>query len=246
MKKFMLALLAVSVFGTANAQKGTILKYGTAGLYTDKNDNGGGNETRNFNWHINPGLGYQFTDNITVGLQGGFWSQFNETRTGNPTNTAWTRNAMEMREWQIGAFFRYTEYFGNIFFMYGQLDLSYVQGQDASEMETRTVNFGTGNVDETVVYNYDYYNGFQVMYSPMIGAFVTDGLALNFGFGQIGYRNISYDAPKVSDQNNFVFKWGKQFSFAISKNFAVKHKTGNVKPGDDLRPLKMNDNEDDE
>ncbi|MCB0696892.1 MAG: hypothetical protein KDC07_05990, partial [Chitinophagaceae bacterium] len=207
-----------------------------------------------FNWHINPGVGYQFTDNITIGVQGGIWSEFGENRSANPTNTAWMRNARETREWQAGAFFRYTKYFGNIFSMYTQLDLSYVSGQNVSEDETRMVDYTANQIVNQVIYNYDYYNGFQAFITPMVAVTVHDGLALNFGMGGLGYRTISYDTPKspspqnaVIDQSNFMFNFGNQFSFGITKNFGCcHHKTGNVKPGDDLRPMKMDANDDDE
>lgn len=246
MKKIMLALLAVSVFATAEAQKGTILKYGNAHIYTDKNDRGNGNEDKQFNWYINPGVGYQFTDNITVGLRGGYWSNFNENRTANAAQTMWTRNAYEEREWQLGAFFRYTHYFGKRFFMFGQLDLSYVSGQQITENELRQVDFVNDRIDESVTYNYEYYNGFQAFYTPMIGVFVYDGLALNFGFGSLGYRYTTYDAPTNLDQSNFVFDFGNQFNFGISVNMDCKRKTGNVKPGDDLRQLNMDAGSDDD
>jgi len=250
MKKLILALLAVSAIGVANAQKNSILVYGNTGISTNKTDNGGGSENRSFNWHINPGAGYQFTDNITVGVQGGIWSIFDENRT-SPKLGTWSRNAMEQREWQAGAFFRYTKTFSPIFSMFTQLDLSYVSGQNVSEMETRVVDNATNSIVETLIYGYDYYSGFQGMITPMLAINVHQGLALNFGIGGLGYRTISYDTPKspspinaAIDQSNFYVNFGQQFSFGITKNFACKCKTGNVKPGDDLRPMKVD--EDDE
>lgn len=251
MKKLFLALLAVSTFGAANAQKNSVLVYGNLGLSTHHADNGGGSENKSFNWQINPGVGYQFTDNLTVGVQGGLWSNFNENRSANATNTQWKRKAAETREWQAGVFVRHTKYFGNIFAMFAQLDLSYVSGQDVSENETRTVDYTSNKIVETLIYGYDYYNGFQASITPMASVTVHKGLALNFGFGGLGYRTISYDTPKaptalngVIDQSDFFFNFGQQFNFGITKNFACKSKTGNVKPGDDLRP--MNTEKDDE
>lgn len=253
MKKLILALMAVSTIGVANAQKNSVLVYGNAGLMTNKSDNGGGFENRSFNWHINPGVGYQFTDNITVGLQGGIWSMFNENRSSNGLQTQWMRDAMETREWTAGAFFRYTKRLNNTFAVFAQLDLSYVSGQDVSENETRTVDNASNSIVETVLYGYDYYNGFQGSITPMVQVFVHKGLALNFGIGGLGYRTISYDVPKAPtalnptiDQSGFGLTFGQQFSFGISKNFACKCKKGNVKPGDDLRPMKIEQDEDDE
>lgn len=246
MKKLILALLAVSTIGAANAQKNSILVYGNTGFSTSKTDNGGGTEMKSFNWNVNPGVGYQFTDNITVGVQGGIWSHFNENRSANALNTQWNRNAAEQREWQAGAFFRYTKAIGNTFALFAQVDLSYVSGQDISEAETRAVDFASNSIVETRIYGYDYYNGFQAFVNPMIAVFVSKGLALNFGVGGLGYRTISYDTPKsptalngTIDESNLYLNFGKQFSFGISKNFGCKGKKGNVKPGDDLRPMKV-------
>lgn len=253
MKKLILALLAVSTFGVANAQKNSILIYGNAGFDAGHTDMGKGFENRNLNWNVNPGVGYQFTDNITVGVQGGINSMFKENRTANATQTQWNRMASEQREWQAGVFLRYSKKFSNIFSMFTQLNLSYVSGQDVSENETRAVDVPSNSIVNTVIYGYDYYNGFQAMINPMIKVNVYKGVALNFGFGGLGYRTISYDTPKsptalnnIIDQSNFMFTFGKQFSFGITTNIATHKKTGNVKPGDDLRPMKMMDDDDDE
>lgn len=252
MKKLILALLAVSSIGVASAQKNSVLVYGTLGLSHDKTDNGGGTENRQFDWNVSPGIGYQFTNNITVGLQGGIMSHFEENRMSPAANT-WNRNAMETREWQAGAFFRYTKPVNNWLSLFAQVDLSYVSGQDVSEAETRAVDFAANKVVETLIYGYDYYNGFQASITPMVQVFVHDGMALNFGFGGLGYRTISYDTPKsptalngTIDQSSFMFTWGNQFNFGVSKNFNCKTKTGNVKPGDDLRPMKVEADDDDE
>lgn len=245
MKKLILALLAVSSFGVANAQKNSILVYGNAGIATNKSDNGGGSENRAFSWNVNPGVGYQFTNNLTVGVQGGINSHFSENRMSPAANT-WNRNAMETREWSAGAFFRYTKTFSNVFSAFAQLDLSYVSGQDISEMETRQVDFLQNKVVESVIYGYDYYNGFRGSITPMLAINVNKGLALNFGFGGLSYKTISYDVPKAPtalngtiDQSSFGLSFGQQFNFGISKNIACKCKKGNMKPGDELRPMRV-------
>lgn len=249
MKKLILALIAVSTFGVANAQKNSILVYGNAGFATNKSDNGGGTEHRAFSWNINPGVGYQFTNNLTVGVQGGINSMFSENRISPVANT-WNRNAMETREWSAGAFFRYTKTLSNVFLVFAQLDLSYVSGQDVSENETRQVDFLQNKVVETVVYGYDYYNGFQGSITPQLAINVNKGLCLNFGIGGLNYRTISYDVPKAPtalngtiDKSSFGLSFGQQFNVGISKNFACKSKKGNMKPGDELRPMKVEEDE---
>lgn len=253
MKKIILALLAVSTLGAANAQKNSTLIYGNAGFNTSKEDAGNGTEMKSLNWMINPGVGYQFTDNITVGLQGGIWSQFEENRMANPAQTQWMRMATEQREWQAGVFFRYEKKLTNLFTLFTQLDLSYISGQDATENETRTVDFTNDRIVETVIYNYDYYNGFQAFVQPVIKMNVYKGVALNFSFGGLAYRTTSYDTPKAPsplnntiDQSGLVFTFGQQMNFGISHNIACKRKTGNVKPMDDLRPMRVSDDSEDD
>lgn len=250
MKKLTLLLLAVAFVATASAQKNSILKYGNAGISTHNKDFGNGFEESSFNWHINPGVGYQFTDNITVGAQGGIWSQFDQNRSSNGLGTQWNRTAVEQREWQAGAFFRYSKQLGKIFNIFTHVDLSYVSGQDITENETRAVDFTSNRVLETVIYNYDYYNGFQAFVTPAVAANVYKGFALTFSFGGLGYRTTSYDTPKAPaplnntiDENNFVFSFGKQASFGIQYNFKCGCKSGNVKPMDDLRPIKVSDDD---
>lgn len=249
MKKLILALVAVSSFGLANAQKNSILVYGNAGIMTNKSDEGKGTESKSFNWNINPGVGYQFTNNLTVGVQGGIHSMFNENRF-SPAKDVWNRNAMENREWSAGAFFRYTKNFGSIFAAFAQIDLSYLSGQDIYENETRNVDLLQNKIVETRTYGYDYYNGFAATVTPAFAVYVHKGLALNFSVGGLGYRTISYDVPKaptstngVIDQSGFNLTFGKQFHFGISKNFACKSKRGSVKPGDELRPMKVEEDE---
>src|SRR5690606_39511245 len=121
MKKLILAILAVGSVAAANAQKNSILVYGTAGVNTDNSDRHGQTDTYT-DGHVMPGVGYQFTKNVTVGLQGGFWSMNTENRTGAGTTSVSTIN--EDREWQLGAFFRYTHYISNIFAVYGQANFN--------------------------------------------------------------------------------------------------------------------------
>lgn len=253
MKKLILALLAVSTIGAANAQKNSILIYGQAGVNTGKQDSGNGTESKSVNWMVNPGAGFQFTDNITVGLQGGIWSVFEENRSSNAAQTQWNRNAFEQREWQAGVFFRYEKRLSKLFTVFTQLDLSYISGTDISENETRTLDFVNNSVVETVIYNYDYYNGFQAFVQPVIKVDVYKGVALNFSFGGLAYRTISYDTPKAPaplnstvDQSGLVFTWGQQAHFGISQNIRCKTRTGNVKPMDDLRPMRMGNDDEDE
>lgn len=244
MKKLMFALLAVCMAGTAGAQKNSILAFGDAHFATKKDDMGGGSEHRSLNWGINPAIGYQFTKNITLGVQGGYNSMWNENR-NSPAINSWDRVATEKREWHAGVFFRYTHNLNKTFSVFDQINLSYFSGEDATETENRAVTGGT--IVNTTTVASDVYNGFQASWAPMIMAHVYKGFALNFGFGGLAYRTYSYDvAPTTGSE--FMFTFGQQFNFGISQNFSCHCKKGHMKPGDDLRPMKMDmsDDEDEE
>ncbi len=255
MKKLILALLAVATVYTAEAQKGTILTYGTAGLHTMKNDNGGGNDTKDFNWNINPGVGYQFTDNITVGLQGGYMSMRNtaNTQTNPLANT--TVNAERIRksnEWQAGVFFRYGMRISKLFTLYDQIDANYLAGRTTTDITTTTTTTNpatTTTVTAPQVVNGDY-TGFQARLFPALMVHVKDGMALNFSFGGLQYRTVSTDVPggSTTTTSSFDLTLWQQMNFGISYNFGkgcCKGK-GPGNPNDDLRPMKMDADQDDD
>ncbi|MBS1772565.1 MAG: porin family protein [Bacteroidetes bacterium] len=238
MKKLILALLAVASVGTANAQKNTFLTYGNAGVMWDKTDNGNlVGSTENTTWNITPGVGYQFNNHLTVGVQGGYGQ--NKT-INNTVGAPSIQNTMNNREWQLGAFFRYTQPLGGIFSMWTQLDLSYLSGKWSSEV----ITYGPAT---TVANSSDMYNGFQGSITPAIALAVHKGWALNFGIGGLAYRTTSYDkAPTVT--NGFMVTFGQQFNVGVSRNIGCcmsKHRAHH-EPGMEHRKMKKHDDDDDE
>jgi len=229
MKKLMLTLLAAGSIAAANAQSHTILLYGNATVTTDQQNYAGNITTNNIHWGINPGIGYQFSPHWTIGVQGGFDMGRNPSLVNGGTQTTVTNN------WQAGLFGRYTKYFGSVFFIYGQLEGSYVGG--TSEVE-----------DITPQANYD---GFNVNLFPGVGAFVARGLALNFSIGGIGYTGMNWtgNLNGLNSENKFNFTFGHQANFGISKNFgchpAHHHMHGHHEPGDDMRHIDTSDDDDD-
>ncbi|OSZ82741.1 hypothetical protein CAP35_05620 [Chitinophagaceae bacterium IBVUCB1] len=235
MKKLILALLAVATVGTANAQKNTILVYGNTGVNWDKTDNGAAGTNEGTNWNINPGVGFQFNNHLTVGVQGGYgaWKNVNSIPNSKATNTD--------REWTAGAFFRYTQNFNPTFLWWAQVDLGYVSGKETNETIT------TVGTTTTVANASDMYNGFQAMITPAFAVNVNKGLALNFGIGGLGYRTITYDKATRTD-NNFMVTFGQQFHVGISKNFGCKcgKSRGHREPGMEHRKMKKMNDDDDE
>jgi hypothetical protein len=236
MKKLFLALLAVGSFATTNAQKNTILVYGNAGIQVNNDDHGAGSSTSHTQWNINPGIGYQFHKNMTVGIQGGFkWHEDDNKMIVSATSIHLQE---EMSEWTAGGFYRYTHYLSPMFSIWNQLDLSYISGEQEGD-----------SIGGPTIYRIkDDYNGFSAMITPAIGINVHDGWALNFGIGSLGYRTTTWDGGmRFGSQNSeFVFTFGQQFHVGISKNFHCKKKKAGMEPGMDTRKHKSEEEDDDE
>lgn len=241
MKKLILALLAVAAVGTANAQKNTFLVYGNAGVNWGKTDMGAATGTAEAtNWNITPGVGYQFNNHLTVGLQGGYASakSINDVKAVAP---AGTKTTSVNREYQIGAFFRYTQPLTGIFVMWTQLDLGYLSGKQTNDVVTTAAN-GVATAAPTAS---DMYNGFAASLTPAIGINVHKGWALNFGIGGLGFRTTTWDKAPVTT-NNFMVTFGQQFNVGVSRNIGCcthKHR-GHKEPGMDHRKMKKSDDDD--
>lgn len=226
MKKLLLALLAVGGFASANAQKNTWLLYGNAG-YASSTVDYGFSSYRSTAWGVNPGVGYQFSNHITVGLQGGY----NNMKT--PMSDGLNREIN--KDWSAGAFWRYTHYVGNIFFIYNQLELSYVAGSVQTE--------GLSNKS-----NYD---GVAGAWYPAIGAFVYKGLAMNFNIGGVGFSSLSGNPSSVGNpdvsRNDFAITFGRTVNIGVSKNIACHGRHGRShghhEPGAEVRRMKIVEDE---
>jgi hypothetical protein len=226
MKKLLLALLAVGGFASANAQKNTVLLYGNAGYASSTVDYGFASY-RTSAWGINPGIGYQFSNHMTIGLVGGY----NNMRT--PTSDG--MNNTISKDWSAGAFWRYTHYVGNIFFLYNQMQLSYISGSTQTE-----------GLDDK-----DTWDGVSGAWYPAVGAFVCKGLALNFNIGGIGFRSVSGDASSINNPgvatNDFAITMGRSVNFGASLNIGC-HKHGrhgghHAEPGAEVRRMKIVEDE---
>lgn len=244
MKKLILALLAVSAITTANAQKNSILVYGSAGVNFSNTDLGGAAGTdadhNTSNYYIAPGIGYQFHKNMTLGLQGSYSrskDQMLQARFNNFTTSETQINS----EWQLGAFYRYTQYLSPIFSVYAQVNAGYVSGD--AIMKTRINAAG----DEAEVNGQ--YDGIQAQLFPAFAINVHKGWALNFGFGGIQYRSLSAEnavgAVGFNYDNSFAFTLGQQFNLTITKNIGCGkwgRRGGHAKPGGaELRRMDTSD-----
>lgn len=186
-KMFLSVLLMTGIALASQAQKGSVLVYGNLNIGTEKD----ASDNKYSSFSINPGVGYQFTNNWTAGITGGYGTTKYDPVIGNEQKT---------NQYAFGIFGRYTHSLGSIFSLYGQADVLY-RGRENSA--------GTK------------YNGFGVAITPAVQLNVSNGFALNFGFG-----GINFNTEKMKGANDgsssFGLNFGEQFNIGISKNFLRK------------------------
>ncbi len=235
---------AVAAVGTANAQKNTFLVYGNAGVNWSNTDMGaatGSNDATR--WNITPGVGYQFNNHLTVGLQGGYGSNKSVVDAITAPAPTGTKTTNVNREWEVGAFFRHTQSLTGIFVMWTQLDLGYISGKATTDVVTTAAN----GVSTAAPQASDMYNGFRANITPAIGMNVHKGWALNFSIGGLGYRTATWDKAPTTE-NGFMVTFGQQFNVGVSRNIGCcthKHRSHH-EPGMEHRKHKKSSDEDDE
>jgi hypothetical protein len=123
MKKIVFGLLLLTGFGlSSKAQKGSILAYGFAGVHNQKQPD----DDKTTNFSVYPGVGYQFANNWTAGVAGGFGHKKFEPAVGDESKSS---------TYQAGGFARYTQTINAIFSLYGQTDL-YYQGTKVESVKS--------------------------------------------------------------------------------------------------------------
>ncbi len=195
MKKVFLYLAVSCMFATANAQKKSVLLFGDLGFITSKLSDPG--TTTNTRYFINPGIGYQFSDNWTAGLN--FGIENNKDESGGSYSKTKTLKG--------GPFVRYTYSISELFNFYVQ-----------AEAAALSLHFRT-SVDPTKKTS-----GFAASVAPAIAFKIKKGFALNFGLGGIEYLNITY--PSIDNQRakGLYLSFGKQYNIGVSKNFGGNKK----------------------
>jgi len=192
MKRVLVAALAlVSLTQAAKAQKGSVLLYGNLNVNSTKD----ANDSKSSEFSVMPGIGYQFNDNWTAGVNLGVNGSKDEiSNSGNYNKTS---------GFAAGPFIRYTKTLGSIFSIYGQGNFNYTSTKYKPYIGTNST-----------------LNGFNVNIAPAVGVNVINGFALNFGFGGIGYATSKLDASGAKSSNTFSLSFGQQVNVGISKNFA--------------------------
>jgi len=227
--------------GTYSSQHGTTTeKFGTANSNTSDND-------RFRSWRVAPGVGFNITDNIAVGIDG-FWAGSRYTIDRKNLGGFPSDDQRKTYDWGVGPFARYSCALSQHFFAFGQLGAHYVKGRQTY----RTVTALTGG--NSYVRDNDY-KGFDVSFVPAVGAMLTKTLGLTFAVGGINYQYAKYDystqglppgSNRESKDNQFNVSFGRELNIGIQKYFGCsKMRHGHAEPMDDTRHMDTSDDESD-
>jgi hypothetical protein len=231
MKKIILALLTTCSVAAANAQMNSILLYGDFGINRTSSDAGSslGTTTRTTGV-VMPGIGYQFTRHVTLGIQGGYEGRQNDY----PSSSNMSSNLTSA--WTVGMFLRYTENINHTFAFFGQFNAGYMG------MQERTDNVGSNTSTVTL-------NGFRATITPAVRINIYRNFALNFNFGGFDMAvltgNNNMGGTRTID--NFEFTLGRQMNIGISKNFGccIHRHHSDDEHGMETRRMKTSDDDDD-
>lgn len=185
-KVFIIAALAF--VSLANAQKGSILLAGNVGYHSQSH---GDFESDVF--EFSPKVGYQFSDNMTVGLEIGYSSATDSEEDGGFILEE------KHKDFRLGAFLRYAQPLAGVFSIFGDLGVG---------MQNATVTSPGAKAEG---------DGFYIGLVPAIGVNMKKGFCLNFSIGGLSYDSLKFDGDSAT--NTFDFTFGKQASIGISKNF---------------------------
>jgi hypothetical protein len=258
MKKLLLSLMAAGFAATSFAQMGNcaggILLYGV-GSYR----NAHGSDTRSFsnangttidrprqlNWEVSPGLGFNITDNLSIGVDfnyTGSKTTMDRKDIGFPFN-GYAVDQVKTFDYAVGPFVRYTMPIGEHFFWYGQLEAHYLRGRSTPRY---TNLLGTNSFSRD-----DNYKGVDVSYMPAVGVVVCKNVALTFGIGGISYDYRKYEfnsdiyatagSEHTAKTNNFDVSFGRQFNIGVQKTFGCHKMRHHAEPMDDTRHMDTSD-----
>lgn len=169
MKK-VLVILALSMFSFANAQKGSILVAGNVGYTSQKTGDISSDE-----FVFAPKVGYQFSDNMTVGL---------ETSYANSN----FENEDSQNNFKLGAFFRYAQPLAGVFSAFADLGVGM---QSSKYMPNVGSDFKS--------------DGFYIGLVPAIGVDLKKGFCLNFSIGGLAYDTLEPEDGDATNTFDFNF-----------------------------------------
>ena len=244
MKKLLLSITAAGLVATSFARgngggingfdAGNFLLYGV-GSYSNSYGTGtqkfgGANSVTSdnpqyINWRIAPGIGYNITDNLTLGVDG----SYGESKTNFDRRTITTFPATTKYhtfEYTMGPFIRYSYPLGEHFFAFGQFTAHYVRGRSTTYTSAQSVGGAVYSKD-------DNYKGVDGMLTPALGVKLTKSLGLTFAIGSVNYSYIKTNystqgyaagTELTGKQFGFGATFGQEFTFGIQKYFGGMHR----------------------
>lgn len=190
----MLLIFALSVFGFANAQKGTVLVGGNIG-YTSTNREFQTGKDKISQFDFSPRVGYQFNDNWTVG---------GEFLIGSSTSEVEGAGESKSNDFKAGAFLRYSVPLSETFAVFADLGAGF-------QNQKNTVYSALSDNESKA-------DGIYASITPALFINMKKGFGLNFSIGGLGYETLSFD-NNGADVNSFYFNFGRTVNIGISKNF---------------------------
>lgn len=256
MKKLILSLAVAACATGASAQTnlaGSVLLYGTGGYASthgsDENSFSGiGTKTdapRTRNYIVAPGIGFNINNHLTVGVNFSYVGA--KTDFDKSTLTTGDTYETKTREFGVGPFVRYTQMLGEHFFVFGQLNVNYLNGKATNY--AYQISGPNSSTEDT-------WNGVSANYFPAVGVMFAKSCALSFSIGGIGYEYRKYDydnggvvgLERTAKRSSFDVSIGQQFNLGIQKYFGCgrgHHKMkGHHEMMDDTRMMDTKDDED--
>jgi hypothetical protein len=205
MKKLLsCSLFVLGSLTAAQAQKGSVLLYGNLDIALQHT----AADTVKQNGLINLGIGYQFNDNFTVGLAGGYGIN---TSKGPGTDKRFTEPT-----WNAGVFLRYAKTVSPLFSLYAQFDAGYTFRNQ--KFDNKPLNPAAEGAFR--------YTGFYGRLTPVVSMSVGKCFALDFSIGGISYQTQTQDVSGAKTASAFNLNFGKQLSIGITKNFGGQQQHG--------------------
>lgn len=208
-----LLVIALAVFGFANAQKGTTLVQGTIGYNFDKSSMDAQKSKSNL-FQFAPKVGYQFADNWTVGIAANVTTGNQTTETDYPgfeVEGFRIQNENKSTSLGAGAFVRYTKPLSEVFSVYADLDAGFVN--------TKYTYISSDPFTNTNTTHRNSVNGFYAGITPAVYINVYKNFGLNFDIGGLTYGSSKFKDGAQQKTSAFSFNFGEAFNVGISKNF---------------------------
>ncbi|GEN69677.1 MULTISPECIES: outer membrane beta-barrel protein [Chryseobacterium] len=212
MKKILLAG-AVALFGLSNAQiaKGTTYLSGQVGYSQTENNN---TDKKVESYKVLPTVGYFVDTNLAVGLGLGYKNDNTKTVS---TIGATTVDAKEtVSGFVVAPFVRKYWTVGEKLYIFGQLEVPMVFGQNKDEATSTTTVGGTTATTSTSTKNN--FTSIGVNVKPGLDYFLNKNWSIEATIGEFGYNTSKVDVDGAKRVNDY--KFGLNLS---SVTFGVKY-----------------------